>query len=92
MRHAAYRVEFVKSAKKEFDRLPARIQDTAIEALQLLCANPFSDLLKVRKLKGPADLYRIRLGDYRIVYEIQQNVLLILIIKIGHRKDIYRNF
>jgi mRNA interferase RelE/StbE len=42
-------------------------------------------------MKGDNPFYKIRVGDYRIVYEIQDDILLILIIKIGHRKDIYRN-
>ncbi|MFH1016639.1 MAG: type II toxin-antitoxin system RelE/ParE family toxin [Pseudomonadota bacterium] len=87
-----YRVEFVKSAKKEFDALPARVQDRVIEALAILAQNPYSEILQVRKLHGGLDLFRIRLGDYRVVYEIRKAVLLILVIKIGHRKDVYRGF
>jgi len=86
----AYRVEFVKSAKKEFDRLSRRIQDRLLEALSVLSQNPFSELLRFKKLKGADSLYRIRVGDYRVVYEIRNEVLLILVIKIGHRKDVYR--
>lgn len=43
------------------------------------------------KMKGNNPFHRIRVGNYRIIYEIQEDVLLILIVKIGHRKDIYRN-
>lgn len=43
------------------------------------------------KMKGNNPFHKIRVGDYRIVYEIQDDILLILIIKIGHRKDIYRH-
>jgi mRNA interferase RelE/StbE len=43
------------------------------------------------KLEGEYDLYRIRSGDYRIVYQILEKKLVILIIKIGHRRDIYRS-
>ncbi len=87
---ASYRVEFTKSAEKEFDRLPARMQANTAEALQLLSQNPYSELLKIKKLKGAEDLYRIRIGDYRIVFEIRNKRLVVLVIKIGHRSRIYR--
>lgn len=44
----------------------------------------------LKKLVAEENLYRIRVGDYRIIYQIQDKILLILVIKIGHRKDIYR--
>ncbi|OGQ05236.1 MAG: hypothetical protein A2W61_04245 [Deltaproteobacteria bacterium RIFCSPLOWO2_01_44_7] len=87
-----YKIEFVKSAKREFDKLPSAIQDKIIEALHLLSQNPFSELLRVKRLKGADSLYRFRVGDYRIVYEIRSDVLVIVVIKVGHRKDVYRNF
>ena len=86
-----YRVEFTKSAKKEFDRLSEKIQGKVVEALELLSSNPFSELLRIKKLKGAPSLYRIRLGDYRVVYQVRQNILVILVIKIGHRKEMYRH-
>jgi mRNA interferase RelE/StbE len=86
-----YRVEFLKSAAKEFNALPMKIRARVLEALQLLSTNPFSELLRFKKLKGAESLYRVRVGDYRIVYEVRGAVLLIVIIKIGHRKDVYRN-
>jgi len=88
----SYKVEFVKSAKKEFDHLPSKIKERITEALKFLSQNPFSDLLRTKKIKGADHLYRIRIGDYRLVYEIQKMRLLILVIKIGHRKEIYRHF
>lgn len=56
-------------------------------ALTLLAENPIPP--KAKKLTG-RDGYRIRVGDYRIIYEIQKNVLVVLIIDIGHRREIYR--
>ena len=85
-----YQVLFTKSARKEFDRLPARIREQVRDALTLLSHNPFTDLLKTKKLKGPAYLYRMRVGDYRIVYEVRKLKLMVVIIKVGHRRDIYR--
>jgi mRNA interferase RelE/StbE len=87
---AAYQVEFVKSAEKEFEKLPARIRSKIAEALALLAVNPFSELLNIKKLKGAEYLFRIRLGDYRIVYEVWKKRLVVIVVKIGHRSEIYR--
>jgi mRNA interferase RelE/StbE len=46
---------------------------------------------KVKKLQGDDDLYRIRVGDYRIVYEIKDDVLLVTLIRIKHRSEVYKN-
>ena len=86
-----HKIEFVKSAKREFDKLSFAVQDRIIEALHFLSQNPFSELLKIKKLKGADQLYRLRVGDYRVVYEVRTETLLIVVIKIGHRKDVYRH-
>lgn len=88
---ARYHVEFAKSAKKEFDALSVKVQEKILEACKILSTNPFSEILKIKKLKGADSLYRIRIGDYRVVYEVRREVLLILVIKIGHRREVYRN-
>ena len=87
---ASYQVQFTKSATKEYSTLPRKTQDKIAEALQFLSTNPFSELLKVKKSKGADALYRIRIGDYRVVYEIRLEILLIIVIKIGHRREVYR--
>lgn len=88
---AVYRIEFTKSAKKEFDSLSTELQEKVLEALSFLSRNPFSDLLRVKRLKGAPSLYRLRIGDYRVVYEVRGNALTIVVIKIGHRKEVYRH-
>lgn len=85
-----FTIEFVKSARKEFERLPVKARSRIVEALQLLAQNPYSELLKVKKLKDVQDLYRIRIGDYRVLYELQNELLLVLVIKVGHRREVYR--
>ncbi|MCZ2390534.1 MAG: type II toxin-antitoxin system RelE/ParE family toxin [Acidobacteria bacterium] len=87
---SAYSVCFVRSARKEFDRLPAKLRSKIAEALSLLSQNPYSELLKVKKLKGADQLYRIRIGDHRVVYEVRNTSLVVVVIKIGHRSEIYR--
>jgi len=85
-----YSVELVKSAAKEFKKLPEKVKSQVVETLGFLKQNPFSEVLKVKKLKGADSLYRIRLGNYRLVYEVRSKKLIVLVIKIGHRKDVYK--
>ena len=85
-----FAVELSKSAQKEFQGLPDRIRNKIVDALTLIAANPFTELLPIKKLRGADSLYRIRLGDYRVVYELRREVLVVLVIKIGHRSEVYR--
>jgi len=87
---AAYTIELAKSARKEFERLPINVRAKTAEALHLLAQNPYSELLKIKKMKGASDLYRIRLGDYRVLYELRNDRLIVIVIKIGHRSEVYR--
>lgn len=84
---ASYRLEFKKSAIKELNSLPNKEIKKIINAINQLIEEPCS--LNSIKLTA-SEVYRMRVGDYRILYEIKDNVLIIYIIKIGHRKDIYR--
>ena len=84
-----YRIEIKKSAAKELKKIPRPDQKRISIAIDNLAENlPNPD---TTKMKGNNPFHKIRVGDYRIIYETQNNILLILIIKIGHRKDIYRN-
>ena len=85
-----YQVKFRKSARKEFLQLPTRVQDKIIEALSFLAENPFTKLLQIKKLRAPEQLYRIRIGDYRLLYSVESFELVVIVIKIGHRREIYR--
>ena len=81
-----YDIVFKKSALKE---LPQKIQQKIIDATTLLAVNPYTELLQIKKLKGTDSLYRIRIQDYRIIYLIENNLIKITVIKIGHRKEVY---
>jgi mRNA interferase RelE/StbE len=76
----SYRIELKKSAAKSLRKIPKADQKRIAGKIDSLAENP----------PNP-DTTKIRVGDYRIVYEIHEDVLLILIVKIGHRKDIYKN-
>ena len=87
-----YKIELKKSAAKEFKKLPKDIYEKALEAFKFLSQNPFSEILKIKKMKGVDFLYRIRIGDYRMIYEVSTTKLIIIIIKISNRKDVYKRF
>jgi len=84
-----YRIEVKRSAAKALKNIPKPDRRRIIEKIDRLSEelpNP-----EKTKMKGDNPFHRIRVGDYRIIYEIQNKVLVILIVKVGHRKDIYRN-
>ncbi len=84
-----YEVVFKKSAAKEFQSLPQKIQQKILDAVQLLSINPYTELLQIKKMKGAESLYRVRIQDYRVIYVIENKIIKITIIKIGHRKEVY---
>jgi mRNA interferase RelE/StbE len=83
-----YQLRIKKSAEKELAKLPVHIILQIKEDVLALSNNPFP--ANYKKLKGHSNLYRIRSGDYRIIYTIHQDILTIEILKIGHRKDVYK--
>jgi mRNA interferase RelE/StbE len=84
----AHSIEYKESAKAELDKLPANIHRRTIKSISALKNNPRPHGCK--KLTGREE-YRIRVGDYRVIYEIHDTVLIVLVIKIAHRGKAYRN-
>ncbi|RPI64088.1 MAG: type II toxin-antitoxin system RelE/ParE family toxin [Planctomycetaceae bacterium] len=84
-----YRLEIKESARKQIIRLAKPDQRRVMAAIADLAETPRPD--GVRKIVGADNAYRIRVGDYRIVYEIHDRVLTVYIVRVGHRKDVYRN-
>ena len=82
-----YSVLIQRSAQKSLAKIPERDQERIFESVRALATEPRPH--GVRKLSG-RDAWRIRIGDYRIIYEIQDVRLLVLVVAIGHRKEIYR--
>jgi len=84
-----YRIKVQRSATKALKNIPKFDRNRIIKTI-----DSFAEQLpdpKTTKIKGNNPFHKVRVGDYRIVYEIQNDVLVILIVKVGHRKDIYRN-
>lgn len=83
---ARYRVEIKKSAEKELKRLPSADQERVIENIRGLSSDPRPPGSK--KLSGE-EKYRLRRGNYRILYEIQDVIVTVVVVRIAHRKNAY---
>jgi len=83
-----YHIEVTPAAHRQLRKLDAQAQLRVQAAIELLAANPRPSGAK--KLVDGAGEWRVRTGDYRIVYEIHDSVLLVLVITVGNRRDIYR--
>jgi mRNA interferase RelE/StbE len=86
MRH--YQVVLSKTAEKSLSKLPSPIVQKIIPVLSSLATDPRPSGCK--KLKGFENLWRIRIGNYRVIYSVDDVILLIDVREIGHRKDIYK--
>ena len=84
----AYTVDFRPAARRQFLRLTPEVQSRLRPRIDALAEDPRPPGCK--KLQGQENLWRIRIGDYRVVYRIQETRLIILVLIIGHRKDVYR--
>ena len=83
-----YRVLFSPSAQHQLRRLPRTDQQRITVRIDQLAIAPRPR--GVIKLEGQDDLYRIRVGKYRVIYGIQDDELVVLVLRIGHRRDVYR--
>lgn len=83
-----YTIIFTDDAKKDLRRLEKQIISRIFEKVKTLTSSK-PDNLNIKKLKSKNDLYRLRMGDYRIVYCIKHEKIIIYVVAIGHRKDIY---
>ena len=82
-------VKFSKGAKKQFRKLPLDVQQRIQTKINDLAIEPRPN--GVKKLQGDDNSYRVRVGDYRVIYEVVDDILIVTVIKIGHRSDIYKN-
>jgi len=83
-----YRIEYTPTAVKHLDRITQADRIRIIKKIDLLAKNPFLPGSKV--LKGFDGFYRIRVGDYRVIYAVRRSVITVTIVAIGQRGDIYK--
>ena len=84
----SYTVQLAPAAKRQLRKLDRSIQERVVRRLDKLGQDPRPP--GVEKLEGDESTYRIRIGEYRIVYDIHDKVLIVLVLKVGHRREIYR--
>jgi mRNA interferase RelE/StbE len=82
-----YRIELKKSVLKDFDSLSKKDLQRILVAIELLADDPRPPQSK--KLSG-LEQYRLRQGNYRILYSIKHDLLIVFVVAVGHRKEIYR--
>jgi mRNA interferase RelE/StbE len=86
---AGYRLVIKTSAVKELEKIePRTLRRRLVAAIQALAADPRS--LGCEKLAGAVAAYRVRQGDYRTVYTIDDKARVVLVVKVGHRREVYR--
>ena len=86
---ANYRIEVSATAEKQIRKLPREDQVRVLRTIRPLATEPTPP--GSRKVRGYHDVLRIRVGTYRILYRVEGRRLLIIILKIGHRQEIYRS-
>jgi mRNA interferase RelE/StbE len=83
-----YRVFLERAAEKDLKQLSAKLHDRVISAIQALGKNPRP--AGCRKLTGADNDWRIRVGDYRVVYEIADATRVVRVSRVRHRREVYR--
>ena len=83
-----YRIDVRRQAQRGLDKVPASDFQAVIEAIKCLAQTPRPKGIEKVKTTG---LWRIRQGDYRIVYAIDDSQELVIVVRVGHRKEIYRS-
>jgi len=84
-----YTIVYTKEAAKSLQRLPRNTAQLIREKLEMIAANPFADHPNAKKLQG-REGYRLRVGDWRVIYKIQNQQLLIIVLKVASRGEVYK--
>ena len=85
---ARYSIEISRTAEKQLKKLNRDHQRQVVKAIVALADDPHPQ--GSRRLTGYEDIFRIRVGQYRVLYSVSGKKLIIIVLKIGHRKDVYR--
>lgn len=85
---ASHELEITRTAEKQLRKLDRQARERVLRAIGELAEEPRPR--GSRKLTGYDDVFRIRVGTYRVLYSVEDRALVVLILKIGHRRDVYR--
>jgi mRNA interferase RelE/StbE len=83
-----YQIAFERTAERELLALQRPARERILNALRKLAPDPFT-AANVKALKGGG--YRLRVGDYRVLFTVETEILLVLVIRVGHRREVYRD-
>jgi mRNA interferase RelE/StbE len=86
---STYKIEWLPAAVRRFDRLDPQLQARILRRVSALAEEPRPS--GVVKIAGADDLWRIRIGDYRVIYSLVDAVLVVTVVEIGHRREVYRS-
>lgn len=84
-----YIVERTPKVDRQLRKLPKDVALKIVSGVEKMAKDPFSRTLDVKKLSGRSG-YRLRIGEYRVIYHLQRQKLLILLVEVGHRKEVYQ--
>ena len=83
-----YVLEFATPAARQIRKLDPQVRSRIRAAIEALCDNPRP--AGVKALTGSADLLRIRVGDWRVIYRVADHRLVVVVVEVGHRREVYR--
>ncbi|MEU8841434.1 type II toxin-antitoxin system RelE/ParE family toxin [Streptomyces roseus] len=86
-----YAFRFTTAAQRQLRAIDRPAAMRILAALTALGDDPFREDADIKKLTGPSGLYRLRVGSYRIVYQVLDGELVVLVVKVGDRRDVHRN-
>jgi mRNA interferase RelE/StbE len=88
-----YTIEFTNKAEKDLGKLPKQAIARILEKVDKLAEEPrpsgYKKLTDFHVSNAPDELYRIRIGDYRVIYSIEDEIITITVVKVAHRKEVY---
>lgn len=85
---STYSVEFTSAAAREIRKLPKTVRTRLLDDIEALADDPRPH--GARKLSGTVRAWRIRAGDHRVIYEIEDDVLVVTVVRAAHRREVYR--
>ena len=85
----AYQAFILPAALRQISKLPRIVRERIQQRIDALAEDPRPPGTK--SLAGRSGFYRIRVGDYRVIYEIRDELLTVMVVRVGHRREVYRN-
>ena len=86
----SYNIELSRKAEKYLKKLDKKVRTRIQDHIRILSENPRHPELDIKRFHAEPDLYRLRVGDYRVLYSVKDDLFLIIIVKIGSRGDVYK--